>query len=118
HHDEAGIIWPAHLAPFEVIVSVLDPKQPSLLGLGEDLAHALAEAGLEILLDDRDQSAGEKFHDAKLLGIPVLVVVGPRAAGQKQVELERRRDGAKFLVPAEPKAVVEKTKELLLADSA
>ncbi|MBC7222420.1 proline--tRNA ligase, partial [Candidatus Bipolaricaulota bacterium] len=42
HHDEAGIIWPAHLAPFEVIVSVLDPKQPSLLGLGEDLAHALA----------------------------------------------------------------------------
>ncbi len=118
HHDEAGIIWPVHLAPFEAVVSVLDPKQPSLLRLGEELAQALAEADLEVLLDDRDQSAGEKFHDAKLLGIPVLVVVGPRAAGQKQVELERRRDGAKFLVPAEPKAVVEKTRELLSTDGA
>jgi prolyl-tRNA synthetase len=113
HHDEAGIIWPTNLAPFEVIVSVLDPKQPSLLALGEKLAHALASAGFEVLLDDRDQSAGEKFHDAKLWGFPILVVVGPRAVGQNQVELERRKDGAKLLVPAEPKAVVEKARELL-----
>jgi prolyl-tRNA synthetase len=113
HHDEAGIIWPTNLAPFEVIVSVLDPKQPSLLTLGEKLAQALANAGFEVLLDDRDQSAGEKFHDAKLWGFPILVVVGPRAVGQNQVELERRQDGAKLLVPAEPKAVVEKARELL-----
>lgn len=113
HHDEAGIIWPTNLAPFEVIVSVLDPKQPSLLALGEKLAQALASAGFEVLLDDRDQSAGEKFHDAKLWGFPILVVVGPRAVGQNQVELERRQDGAKLLVPAEPKAVVEKARELL-----
>jgi prolyl-tRNA synthetase len=113
HHDEAGIIWPTNLAPFEVIVSVLDPKQPSLLALGEKLAQALANAGFEVLLDDRDQSAGEKFHDAKLWGFPILVVVGPRAVGQNQVELERRQDGAKLLVPAEPKAVVEKARELL-----
>jgi len=113
HHDEAGIIWPTNLAPFEVIVSVLDPKQSSLLTLGEKLAQALASAGFEVLLDDRDQSAGEKFHDAKLWGFPILVVVGPRAVGQNQVELERRQDGAKLLVPAEPKAVVEKARELL-----
>jgi prolyl-tRNA synthetase len=113
HHDEAGIIWPTNLAPFEVIVSVLDPKQPSLLTLGEKLAQALANAGFEVLLDDRDQSAGEKFHDAKLWGFPILVVVGPRAVGQNQVELERRKDGAKLLVPPEPKAVVEKARELL-----
>lgn len=70
HHDEEGIVWPANLAPFQVVVSVLDPKRPELLALGEDLAQGLAEAGLEVLLDDRDQSAGEKFHDAKLWGIP------------------------------------------------
>ncbi len=113
HHDEAGIIWPENLAPFEAVVSVLDPKEPSLLNLGKELAWALAQAGLEVLLDDRDQSAGEKFHDAKLWGIPVLVVVGPRAARQNQVELERRRDGLKVTAPAQPKAVVEKALELL-----
>lgn len=113
HHDEEGIIWPAHLAPFQVVVSVLNPDHDELLRLGEDLARALDAAGFEVLLDDRDQSAGEKFHDAKLWGIPVLLVVGPRAAKQNQVELERRADGAKFAVPAEPKAVVEKVRELL-----
>ncbi|MCS7239687.1 MAG: proline--tRNA ligase [Candidatus Bipolaricaulota bacterium] len=113
HHDEAGIIWPANLAPFQVIVSVLDPKQVLLLSLGERLAQALAEAGLEVLLDERDQSAGEKFHDAKLLGIPLLVVVGPRAVGQNQVELERRRDGEKRVVEAKPELVVSKVMELL-----
>ncbi len=113
HHDEAGIVWPAHLAPFQVVVSVLDPKQPSLAHLGEELAQALAEAGLEVLLDDRDQSAGEKFHDAKLWGIPVVVVVGPRAAKQDQVELERRWDGEKWGVAADPKTVTAKTQELL-----
>jgi len=113
HHDEAGIVWPPNLAPFEVVVSVLDPKQSALLTLGEELAQALAEAGFEVLLDDRDQSAGEKFHDAELWGFPLLVVVGPRAVAQNQVELERRQDGAKLLVPAEPKAVVQKARELL-----
>lgn len=113
HHDELGIIWPENLAPFQVVVSVLDPKERGLLELGEEVGQALAAAGLEVLLDDRDQSAGEKFHDAKLLGIPLLVVVGPRAASQNQVELERRRDGAKCAVAAEPNSVVAKAKELL-----
>ncbi|MGQ9700605.1 MAG: proline--tRNA ligase [Candidatus Bipolaricaulaceae bacterium] len=113
HHDEEGIIWPAGLAPFEAVVSVLDPKQPSLLSLGEELARALAEAGLEVLLDERDQSAGEKFHDAKLWGIPVAVVVGPRAVRQGQVELECRWNGAKRAVAADPKAVVVETRALL-----
>lgn len=113
HHDEEGIIWPANLAPFHVVVSVLDPKRRELLTLGEKLAQALAEAGLEVLLDDRDQSAGEKFHDAKLWGIPVLVVVGPRAAAQNRVELERRRDGEKCEVEADPARVVQAAKELL-----
>ncbi|MEN3009519.1 MAG: proline--tRNA ligase [Candidatus Bipolaricaulaceae bacterium] len=113
HHDEDGIVWPEALAPFQVVVSVLDPKRPELLRLGEELAQGLAAAGLEVLLDDRDQSAGEKFHDAKLWGIPVLVVVGPRAAAQGRVELERRRDGEKRGVEARPTAVVQGVRELL-----
>ncbi len=113
HHDEEGIIWPTNLAPFHVIVSVLDPRRPELLALGEQLARGLAQAGLEVLLDDRDQSAGEKFHDAKLWGIPVLVVVGPRAAAQNRVELERRKDGEKREVEARPAPVVAAVHELL-----
>lgn len=77
------------------------------------MAQGLAEAGLEVLLDDRDQSAGEKFHDAKLWGIPVLVVVGPRAAAQNQVELERRRDGEKRAVEARRDPVLCAVRELL-----
>lgn len=113
HHDEEGIIWPKHLAPFQVMVSVLDPEDPGLLGLGEELAAALAQGGWEVLLDDREQSPGEKFHDAKLLGIPILVVVGPRTAKQKKVELERRRDGAKIAVAAEPAEVVAQIQAFL-----
>ncbi|MCX7844269.1 MAG: proline--tRNA ligase [Candidatus Bipolaricaulota bacterium] len=113
HHDGDGIVWPENLAPFQVVVSVLDPKRPELLRLGEELAQGLAAAGLEVLLDDRDQSAGEKFHDAKLWGIPVLAVVGPRAAAQGRVELERRRDGEKRVVEAHPTAVLQGVRELL-----
>ncbi len=113
HHDEEGMVWPATLAPFQAVVTVLDPKRSELLALGEELAQALAKAGLEVLLDERDQSAGEKFHDAKLWGIPMLVVVGPRAAAQNRVELERRRDGAKFEVEAKSDRVVQAVLELL-----
>lgn len=113
HHDEGGIIWPANLAPFQVLVNVLDPEKPELMALGEDIAQGLSEAGFEVLLDDRDQSAGEKFHDAKLWGIPVMVVVGPRAASQGQVELERRRDGEKRVVKADKVLVVQAVREFL-----
>lgn len=113
HHDEEGMVWPATLAPFQAVVTVLDPKRPELLSLGEELAQALAKAGLEVLLDERDHSAGEKFHDAKLWGIPMLVVVGPRAAAQNRVELERRQDGAKFEVEAKSDRVVQAVLELL-----
>lgn len=113
HHDEEGMVWPANLAPFQAVVTVLDPKRSELLSLGEELAQALAKAGLEVLLDERDHSAGEKFHDAKLLGIPILVVVGPRAAAQNRVELERRQDGAKFVVEAKSDRVVQAVLELL-----
>ncbi len=116
HHDEAGIIWPLEIAPFQVLIAVLRPDVPEQMGLGERLAEALDRAGLEVLLDDRDRSPGEKFHDAKLIGIPLLLVVGPRALKQGEVEAERRRDGEKFRFPADPAAVARGVRDALRAE--
>jgi prolyl-tRNA synthetase len=73
NHDEAGIAaWPVNLAPYDVHVVVL----PGLEEQGEAVGESLEEAGLDVLLDDRDQRAGEKFADADLAGLPVRVTVG------------------------------------------
>ncbi|MCX7750428.1 MAG: proline--tRNA ligase [Candidatus Bipolaricaulota bacterium] len=117
HHDEGGIVWPVAVAPFHALVSVLGPGE-DLHALGVRLADALSRSGLDVLLDDRERTAGEKFHDAKLIGIPVLVVVGPRSLRRGEVDLERRRDGLKSSVPSAPEAVVQGVRELLRADGA
>lgn len=113
HHDEEGIIWPVEIAPFHVVVTVLRPDIPDQLEFATGLAEALARAGFEVLVDDRDRSPGEKFHDAKLIGIPVMLVVGPKALKRGEVEAERRRDGRRSSFPAEPAAVVLEVRELL-----
>ncbi|HHE47865.1 MAG TPA: proline--tRNA ligase [Candidatus Acetothermia bacterium] len=112
HHDEEGIIWPVSVAPFQVVVTVLDPKERQR-ELGEAIAARLDQAGFEVLLDDRLQNPGEKFHDAKLIGIPLMVVVGPRSLEKGKVELERRADGLRATSPADPEALVGKVKQLL-----
>ncbi len=113
HHDQEGIVWPLSVAPFHVLVSVLDPKDERQLHTGEEVAAQLTGEGWEVLLDDRERSPGEKFHDAKLVGIPLLVVVGPRSLRQGEVELERRRDGGKARAPLASQALSEKVRELL-----
>jgi prolyl-tRNA synthetase len=79
-HDEDGIIWPKSLAPFDVIVTVTNMKQDELRQAGEKLYNDLQRAGLEVLLDDRDERAGVKFKDADLIGIPFRITVGKRVA--------------------------------------
>lgn len=116
HHDEEGIVWPVEIAPFQVVIAVLRPDIAEQLGLAERLAGALDQAGFRVLLDDRDRSPGEKFHDAKLTGIPVLLVVGPRGLRKGEVEAERRRDGVRTAFPAEPEAVSRGVRELLRAE--
>ncbi len=117
HHDDQGIIWPVEIAPFHVVIPVLRPDMGEQMELSERLAEALDGAGMEALLDDRDRSPGEKFHDAKLIGVPLMIVVGPRALKRGEVEVERRRDGAKTSLPADPASVVEGVRELLRAES-
>ncbi len=77
-HDEDGIIWPKSIAPFDVIVTVTNVKQDELREAGEKLYRDLQGAGLEVLLDDRDERAGVKFKDADLIGIPYRVTVGKK----------------------------------------
>jgi len=89
-HDEDGIIWPRSLAPFDVVVTITNMKQDELRQAGEKLYENLQEAGLEVLLDDRDERAGVKFKDADLIGIPYRVTVGKKIA-DGVVELFDRR---------------------------
>jgi prolyl-tRNA synthetase len=95
HHDEQGIKWPASVAPYDAHVVVL----PGLEMEGAETAAALEEAGLDVLVDDRDQRAGEKFADADLIGCPVRVTVGKRTAEDGAVDVRDRESGAEVRVP-------------------
>ena len=93
NHDEAGIIWPVNVAPFEVIVSVVKPKDVKCMETGEQIYEALLGDGIDVLLDDRDERPGVKFKDADLVGIPYRVTVGPKGLENGVVELKSRIDG-------------------------
>jgi prolyl-tRNA synthetase len=90
-HDEDGIIWPRSLAPFDVVVTITNMKQDDLRETGEKLYDELQRAGLEVLLDDRDERAGVKFKDADLIGIPYRITIGKKVA-DGVVELFDRRE--------------------------
>jgi len=89
-HDEDGIIWPESLAPFDVVVTITNMKQDDVREAGEKLYRELQQAGLEVLLDDRDERAGVKFKDADLIGIPYRITLGKKVA-EGVVELFERR---------------------------
>jgi prolyl-tRNA synthetase len=88
-NDKNGFCLPASIAPFTVVVTVTNVSDPALAQTGEKLAAELESAGLDVLLDDRDERAGVKFKDADLVGIPYRINVGKKAAGG-QVELVTR----------------------------
>jgi prolyl-tRNA synthetase len=94
NHDANGICWPLAIAPFAVIVVIASLNEPVQVALGERIYGALQAAGVEVLLDDRDERAGVKFKDADLIGIPFRVVVG-RGAANGQIELVSRLEGEK-----------------------
>ena len=94
-HDEAGIVWPVRVAPYEVVITVLNPKDVNTSEAGAQIYEALRASGVDAILDDRDERPGVKFKDAELVGIPYRVTVGPKGLEHKQVELLRRRDGRK-----------------------
>jgi prolyl-tRNA synthetase len=90
-HDDAGIVWPLAVAPFEVLISVVNPKDPATSDAAGGLYDALKGAGIEVLLDDRDERPGVKFNDADLIGIPYRLTVGPKGLKEGKVEITRRK---------------------------
>jgi len=89
-HDDAGIVWPLSVAPFEVVVTILNPKDAATSDAGGAIYDALVGAGIEVLLDDRPERPGVKFNDADLIGIPYRLTVGPKGLEEGKVELMRR----------------------------
>jgi prolyl-tRNA synthetase len=89
-HDDDGIIWPKSITPFNVVVTITNMKQDDLRTAAEKLYDELQRAGLDVLLDDRDERAGVKFKDADLIGIPYRITIGKKAA-DGIVELYDRR---------------------------
>lgn len=97
--DERGIVWPLPIAPFEVVVAILDGKRDAQRELAERIYGELVAAGVDACLDDRALSPGAKFKDLDLLGFPLRVVVG-RRADDGVVEFSHRRDDDKTEMPA------------------
>lgn len=94
HHDGAGIIWPVPIAPFELVLVIASAQDSQQVQLAENLYEQFLKAGVDVLLDDRNERAGVKFKDAELLGIPWRMVIG-RGASTGVVELVERCSGNK-----------------------
>ena len=98
NHDDKGIVWPLPLAPFEVVLVLLNSDQDDVVIAAEDLYGQLLDADIDVLFDDRPERPGVKFNDADLIGFPVRLVVGKRGLSEGQAELSFRRDGEKRMV--------------------
>ncbi|TDT94699.1 prolyl-tRNA synthetase [Azorhizobium sp. AG788] len=101
-HDDAGIIWPDAVAPFQVGILNLKVGDSAVDAACADLYAKLTAAGVDVLYDDTDERAGSKFATADLIGLPWQILVGPKSLADGKVELKRRVDGSRELVtPAE-----------------
>ena len=114
-HDKDGIIWPASVAPYQVIVENLDPDKPDVTKIADDLESALEAAGIDVIVDDRAERPGVKFKDADLIGFPVRVVVGAKGLANGGVEIKRRCDDKSKMQIVAPDAAVEAIKAALAA---
>ena len=100
NHDDRGIIFPPPIAPYQVYLVSLNPEDARVRQAAEELYTRLQDEGLEVLYDEREESAGVKFNDADLLGLPVRLVVSPRTLREGSVEVKGRREEQSRLVGA------------------
>jgi len=94
-HDADGIIWPPAIAPFHVEIVLMKPDDAGHGSVAQRLAGELAAAGIDVLIDDRQERPGVKFKDADLIGMPVRVTIGEKALAAGGVELKARREPGK-----------------------
>jgi len=95
NHDENGITWPQEVAPYKVMIIPLDTADNNTKVLAESVYKDLSDAGIEPLLDDRDERAGVKFKDADLIGIPLQIIIGREPAKSGKLELKARNSAEK-----------------------
>ncbi|MBR1871219.1 MAG: proline--tRNA ligase [Kiritimatiellae bacterium] len=112
-HDKDGIIWPAAVAPFAVVVDLLDPADAAVAKVAEDIERALEDANIDVIVDDREERPGVKFKDADLIGFPVRIVVGAKGLANGGVEIKRRCDSKDKTQIVAPGEAVERVKNLL-----
>ncbi len=98
-NDEKGLMWPVNIAPYQVHLIPVNMKDEAQKQLGEDLYEQLTRAGYDVLIDDRPERAGVKFADSDLIGMPVRVTVGKKAA-EGIIEMKLRENGESFEIPA------------------
>jgi len=99
HHDADGIVWPWAIAPFHVHLVPVAVKDAAQMAAAEEIERALAVAGFDVLMDDRDERAGVKFKDADLLGLPIRITVGNALAKEGVIEIRERATRADRKVP-------------------
>ena len=92
--DDKGIVWPESVAPFTIHLVELSQGDEKIKAYADDVYKKLMDRGVEVLYDDRDARAGEKFADSDLIGIPYRVIVG-KSSSEDSIEIVRRVDGEK-----------------------
>ncbi|HEX2266847.1 MAG TPA: proline--tRNA ligase, partial [Actinomycetota bacterium] len=108
-NDDAGLKWPKVLAPFDAVVIPTNMDQQAVVDAAEQLYGSLREKGIDVVIDDRDATAGVKFADADLIGYPLQVVIGKRGIESGNVDLKARATGERRQAPldAAPEAAIE-----------
>ena len=101
NHDKDGIIWPVPLAPYHAIIVPISVKDEAQMELATKIYQALNKAGIETVLDDRNERPGVKFKDADLIGYPLKITVGPKTISENLLEVKPRRTGETVLVSME-----------------
>jgi prolyl-tRNA synthetase len=99
NHDGNGIVFPPNMAPFELLLVNLGPKEAEVAAKADELYAELTKAGIEVLLDDRDERPGVKFKDADLIGLPIQLVVGGKGLAKGVIEAKDRRSGERAELP-------------------
>lgn len=112
NNDKDGMIWPVAIAPYEVLVVPVNTKDEASTAKAEEIYETLKTAGVEAVIDDRNERPGVKFKDADLIGYPLRVVVGPKTLAEGNIEVKARRTGEVTMLPVEGDYVVS-IKEML-----
>jgi prolyl-tRNA synthetase len=112
-HDEKGIIWPKAIAPFDVVVTIVNTAMRDQARIGHEIHEMLEKHGIEVLLDDRDVSAGFKFKDADLIGIPLRITCG-KSLENGDIELKLRNSDKSSKIKIEDRDFVLRSVKTLL----